>query len=60
MNIDDKEMFPLTFRIINPETLLSTVCAVHEFTALPGTCRDTISYNGQFDVGTGINNSFGV
>ena len=35
---DDKEMFPLTFRIINPETLLSTVCAVHEFTALPGTC----------------------
>lgn len=35
---DDKEMFPLTFRIINPETLLSTVCAVHEFTSLPGTC----------------------
>lgn len=35
---DDKDMFPLTFRIINPETLLSTVCAVHEFTALPGTC----------------------
>ena len=35
---DDKEMFPLTFRIINPETLMSTVCAVHEFTALPGTC----------------------
>ena len=35
---DDKEMFPLTFRIINPDTLLSTVCAVHEFTALPGTC----------------------
>lgn len=35
---DDKEMFPLTFRIINPETMLSTVCAVHEFTSLPGTC----------------------
>ena len=35
---DDKEMFPLTFRIVNPETLLSTICSVHEFTALPGTC----------------------
>ena len=35
---DDKEMFPLTFRLINPETLLSTICSVHEFTALPGTC----------------------
>ena len=30
---DDKEMFPLTFRIVNPETLLSTICSVHEFTA---------------------------
>lgn len=35
---DDKEMFPLTFRIVNPATLLSTICSVHEFTALPGTC----------------------
>ena len=35
---DCKEMFPLTFRIVNPETLLSTICSVHEFTALPGTC----------------------
>ena len=31
-------MFPLTFRIVNPETLLSTICSVHEFTALFGTC----------------------
>lgn len=35
---DNKEMFPLTFRIVNPETLLSTICSVQEFTALPGTC----------------------
>ena len=35
---DEKEMFPLTFRLVNPETLLSTICSVQEFTALPGTC----------------------
>lgn len=35
---DDKDLFPLTFRVINPVTLLSTICSVQEFTALPGTC----------------------
>lgn len=35
---DQESMFPLTFRITNPETNISTIAQVLDFTALPGTC----------------------
>ena len=35
---EEESMFPLTFRITNPETKISTIAQVLDFTALPGTC----------------------
>ena len=35
---EQESMFPLTFRITNPETKISTIAQVLDFTALPGTC----------------------
>ena len=35
---EDTEKFPLSFRITNPETQISTIAQVKDFTSLPGTC----------------------